>query len=135
MPHPIDVLNLNIPADAKTDTPWRRTHLSRYRYFTPIRPDRDAGDGRPSYQVIHDPSETELESDLRAVLVDRFVSLTPLSLDLTVREITPFIFEDTLTSELLSYQVVSSTTAYEAPPEFASAETRETVMVVEESRS
>ena len=135
MPHQIDVLNLNIPADAEPDTPWRRTHLSRYRYFTPVRPDREAGDGRPTYRVIHDPSETEPESDLRAVLVDRFVSLTPLSLDLTVREITPFVFEDTLTHELLSYQVVSNATAYEAPAEFVGANVSDPVLVVEESQS
>lgn len=135
MPHPIDVLNLNIPANAKPETPWRRTHLSRYRYFTPVRPDREAGDGRPSYRVIHDPSETELESDLRAVLVDKLVSLTPLSLDLTVREITPFVFEDTLTTELLSYQAVSSTTAYEPPPEFVGAETHDPVLFVKGSQT
>jgi hypothetical protein len=76
-----------------------------------------------------------MESDLRAVLVDRFVSLTPLSLDLTVREITPFVFEDTLTTELLSHQVVSSATAYEAPPEFVGKGTPDPVLVVEEHRS
>jgi 5'-nucleotidase len=135
MPHQIDVLNLNVPADAEPTTPWRRTHLSRYRYFTPIRPDREAGDGRPAYQVIRDPSETEMESDLRAVLVDRFISVTPLSLDLTVREITPFVFEDTLTTELLSYQVVSSTTAYEAPAEFVGSTTPERLLVVEDRQS
>jgi 5'-nucleotidase len=134
IPHQIDVLNLNIPADAKPGTPWRRTHLSRYRYFTPIRPDREAGDGRPKYQVIQDPTETERDSDLRAVLVDRFVSLTPLSLDLTVREITPFVFEDTLTHKLLSYQIVSDTTAYEAPAELMGTKAPDPVLIVEDSQ-
>jgi 5'-nucleotidase len=81
----VDVLNLNIPADATPETPWCLTRLSRLRYFLPLAPDRAAGQGRPGYRLIDDPSLAEPGSDIRATCHDRAISVTPLSLDLTAR--------------------------------------------------
>jgi len=83
--HDVDVLSLNIPAVATPRTPWRLTHLSRHRYFLPVPPDRANGEGRPGYRLIENVTGAEPGSDIRALMVDRMVSVTPLSLDLTSR--------------------------------------------------
>ncbi len=83
LPYDVDVLSINIPANATPKTPWRLTHLSRRRYFSPLPPDRANGDGRPRYELLKDASQTEIASDVRALNGDRIVSVTPLSLDLT----------------------------------------------------
>jgi 5'-nucleotidase len=81
----IDALNVNIPSDATPSTPWRVARLSRQRYFLPIPPDRTNGKGRPGYEMIPDPRESEPDSDIWGIMVDRVVTATPLSLDLTSR--------------------------------------------------
>lgn len=81
----VDALSINVPSDARLDTPWRFTHLSRRRYFIPTPPDRTNGKGRPGYKLIEDLDLAEPDSDVRAMKVDRIVSVTPLSLDLTSR--------------------------------------------------
>jgi 5'-nucleotidase len=85
LPSDVDALNINIPADATADTPWRLTRLSRRRFFVPTPPDRANGGGRPGYRPIQDIQYAAPESDIRTVTVDRIVSVTPLSLDLTSR--------------------------------------------------
>jgi 5'-nucleotidase len=82
----VQALNINLPCDAKPETPWRLTRLSRQRYYLPLAPDRENGNGRPGYKSLADAGQTGLLSDVRAVQVDRIVSVTPLSLDLTSRE-------------------------------------------------
>lgn len=83
--HDVDVLNVNVPADATPATAWRLTRLSRHRYFQPLAPDRANGVGRPGYRLIPDTSRIELDSDVWAVKLDHIVSVTPLSLDMTSR--------------------------------------------------
>lgn len=83
LPFGVDALNINVPATATPETPWQWTRLSRRRYFIPLPPERDQGQGRPGYRLIDDPERSEPESDLWAVLVEKVVSVTPLSLDLT----------------------------------------------------
>jgi 5'-nucleotidase len=83
--HDVDVLNINVPAEATPATPWRLTRLSRHRYFEPLAPDRANGVGRPGYRLIPDTRRIELDSDVWAVKMDRIVSVTPLSLDMTSR--------------------------------------------------
>lgn len=83
--HDVDALNINVPAEARPDTPWRLTRLSRQRLFLPIAPDRAHGKGRPGYQPLQNLRDTELDSDIWAVKVDGVVSVTPLSLDMTAR--------------------------------------------------
>jgi 5'-nucleotidase len=104
MPYGADVLSINIPSDGAPETAWRYTHLSRYRYFTPLPPDRATLQGRPGYRIIEHPEDTEPDSDLRAVLVDRIVSVTPLSLDLTAHP-NIYLFEQPLTADLADLQM------------------------------
>jgi 5'-nucleotidase len=85
LPYDADVLNVNVPAEATPTTPWRLTRLSRQRYYLPTRPDRENGDHRPGYRMMDDPTDTARNSDIYALHVQRQVSVTPLSLDLTAR--------------------------------------------------
>lgn len=81
----VDALNINVPATASPETPWRLTRLSRQRFYIPIAPDRANGKGRPRYRPLQDMHDIELDSDIWAIKVDGVVSVTPLSLDLTAR--------------------------------------------------
>jgi 5'-nucleotidase len=85
MPYDVHAINVNVPCDATPNTPWWLTRLSRCRYFLPTAPDRKNGQGRPGFKVIADYDQAEIDSDVRAVLIDRAVAVTPLSLDLTSR--------------------------------------------------
>jgi 5'-nucleotidase len=85
LPDDVDALNVNVPSDATPDTPCRLARLSRHRYFIPLPPDRANGQGRPGYAVIADPCQAEPDSDIWALLVERVIPVTPLSLDLTAR--------------------------------------------------
>jgi len=77
--------NLNIPPQATVQTPWRLTRLSRHRYYRAIVPEPGSNDTEIRYRVLDDLSQVEQDSDVWALAVDRVVSLTPLSLDLTWR--------------------------------------------------
>ncbi len=84
-PDDVDVFSVNVPSDAMPHTPWRLTRLSHHRYFVSTAPDRSNGTSRPGYKLIENVRQTEPDSDIRALKVDRIVSVTPLSLDLTSR--------------------------------------------------
>jgi 5'-nucleotidase len=87
MPADVDLLKLDIPSDATPDTPWRVTRLARQRYFRALPSGRRyLGEKRRlGYDMVIDYATLEPDSDIRAVLVDRVVSVTALSLDLTSR--------------------------------------------------
>jgi 5'-nucleotidase len=85
LPYDTHVLNINVPIQATPETPWRMTRLARHRYYHPLPPDRDNGSGRPRYGLLPDPDVTAPDSDIRALSIDRVVSVTPLSMDMTAR--------------------------------------------------
>jgi 5'-nucleotidase len=87
MPADVDLLKVEIPCDATPDTPWRVTRLSRQRYFYARPGGRRslAEKRRLDYDLIVDHANLEPDSDIQALLVDRVVAVTPLSLDLTSR--------------------------------------------------
>ena len=82
----VDILKVDVPEKATPATPWRITRLSRTRYYLPQKPERaHLGDSaRVGYRRQIEPDRVEADSDVRA-LMDRVVSVTPLSLDLTSR--------------------------------------------------
>lgn len=85
LPYDTHVLNLNIPQTATPETPWRLTRLSRHRYYQPTTPAQNDAAGGPAYQVMAHPEQTAPDSDIYTLSVDKLVSITPLSLDLTAR--------------------------------------------------
>jgi 5'-nucleotidase len=87
LPADVDLLKIEVPADATPQTPWRLTRLARHRYYLPVAGRTGKWDepfyieGRPQVE----PDEVAPDSDIHAVLFDRQVSVTPLSLDFTAR--------------------------------------------------
>ncbi len=83
----VDVLKIDVPRDATPETPWVMTRLSRQKYYVPKIPRRESLEEsiKLGYEVEFDPESIESDSDVYAVCVDRKVSVTPLSLDLTSR--------------------------------------------------
>jgi 5'-nucleotidase len=86
-PDDVDVLKVDVPWDATIETPWRVTRISRRRVYWPTRPERIALSdiGRIGYHFDTDPSKAEPDSDVYALLIDKVVSVTPMSLDMTSR--------------------------------------------------
>lgn len=87
LPADVDVLKVDVPSDAGLNTPWKITRLANIPYFEPVPADRESWDqpGKVGYRVISDPSKNPRDTDVYAMRVDRAVSVTPLSLDLTSR--------------------------------------------------
>lgn len=87
MPPDVDALKLDIPMDADCKTPWAITRLSRARVFEAVPQKRESWlqPGKIGYRFAIDWSATEPGSDTHAVRVEKKVSVTPLSLDMTSR--------------------------------------------------
>jgi 5'-nucleotidase len=87
LPFDVDVLKVDVPAEATPQTPWAITRLSRQNYYDPVRPLRNAWEeARPvGYQRAGDPAADPPNTDIYTLRVKKLVSVTPLSLDLTSR--------------------------------------------------
>jgi len=87
LPDDVDLLKIDVPLSVTEDTEWRMTRLSRRRVYWPTRPERIALNdvGRIGYHYNTEPSKSEPDSDVYALLVDKVVSVTPISLDMTSR--------------------------------------------------
>lgn len=87
MPPDVDVLKVDVPMDATPDTPWEITRISRVRMFEAIPELRQSWQhpGKIGYRFASNWSATEPGSDIHAVRINKHVSVTPLSLDLTSR--------------------------------------------------
>ena len=87
LPDDVDVLKIDVPWSATSETDWRLTRLSRRRVYWPTRPERLAlhDTGKLGYQYNDDPTAAEPDSDVYALLNDKVVSVTPISLDMTSR--------------------------------------------------
>lgn len=87
LPDDVDVLKIDVPWSASSETEWRLTRLSRRRVYWPTRPERLAlhDSAKLGYQYNSDPSAAEPDSDVYALLNDGVISVTPISLDMTSR--------------------------------------------------
>ena len=90
LPFDVDVLKIDVPAEATDETPWRITRQSRQSYYRLFRPegaqaDEVSGWVHLDYDVIIDWDALEPDSDIAAFVRDRVISVTPLSHDLTSR--------------------------------------------------
>jgi len=87
LPRGVDLLKIDVPQSATPATHWRYTRSSRQRYFCPIKPQRASldGPGPMGYEIRYDLDTLEKDGDIRAVMVDRVIAVTPLTLDLTAR--------------------------------------------------
>jgi 5'-nucleotidase len=87
LPPDVHVLKVEVPSDASPETPWRATRLSMHRYFEPvISPERNWSEpGGIGYRRQQDRDQAPEGTDVNALVNQRVVSVTPLSLDLTSR--------------------------------------------------
>lgn len=87
LPADVQVLKVEVPADATPDTPWQISRLSPQRFYEPtalkINP-RD-GKARLGYKIAPDYDRAQPGTDAFVVVNQREVAVTPLSLDLTSR--------------------------------------------------
>jgi 5'-nucleotidase len=88
LPFDVDVLKIDVPADATVENPWRITRQSRQPYYKTYRAGESPANGKPArldYRVAVEWETVEPDSDIQALAGDRAISVTPLSLDLTAR--------------------------------------------------
>ena len=87
MPPDVDLLKVDVPSDATPSTPWRMTRVSRQRYYLALPSKRrNLGEKRRlDYTIAFDRATLEPDSDIYALRIDRVVSVSPISLDMTSR--------------------------------------------------
>lgn len=86
LPEGVDLLNVNFPYRISADTPIRITKLGRVKYENYVLERMDTR-GDPYYWLGGNPvpvSEKDRGTDLYALTVERAISITPISLDLSV---------------------------------------------------
>ncbi len=86
-PPDVAVLKVDVPCDATPETDWVVTRVSPIRYFEPLKPVRTSWDTPAivGYRHAGDYSQEPPGTDVYALRVQRLVSVTPLSLDMTSR--------------------------------------------------
>lgn len=95
IPENAPVVNINVPSNATDQTPWRVTRASHQAYFRSL-----VENGKfVGYDVVVQADKLERDSDIYAVRVDRVVSVTPLTYDLTAR-VNFKTFAETLTKRI-----------------------------------
>lgn len=90
-PPDVAALKIDIPDNASARTPWRLTSQSRQAYFVSHTPRQQALDEAfpLDYDVSIDREHLESDSDIHAFAVERVISVTPLSANLTARATLP----------------------------------------------
>jgi len=87
LPEDVRVLKVDVPSDATSETPWQLTRVSQQRYYEPVAPNRNSWNV-PALIGYREASTLENEAEDTDVYVlrkKRWVSVSPLSLDLTSR--------------------------------------------------
>ncbi|HUV15699.1 MAG TPA: 5'/3'-nucleotidase SurE [Pelolinea sp.] len=86
MPGDVDVLNVVVPDEATTRTPWKVTRLAKMRYYNPyvIREGEMDGEARITSHILKD-EEIPPDNDIYTVRIEKMVAVIPISLDLTSR--------------------------------------------------
>jgi len=89
LPAGVDVLKMDIPCDAVPATPWRLTNLTRQRYYESKLIETSPWQRQiRGYERLVNLDNLEPDSDARALLVDRVVSVCPLTIDLSAANAT-----------------------------------------------
>jgi len=83
LPPGVDLLKIDVPATASPTTPWRATSVSRQRYYR-LTSQRDRNDDHViDYEVHINPDTVEPTSDIYVFAVEKLVSVTPITINLT----------------------------------------------------
>ena len=83
----IDLLKIDVPAGATTETPWKITRLAKHRYYQPESSGRKKWKDKSSiwFHSTVEKVQVPVDSDIYAMLFDKVVSVTPISMDMTSR--------------------------------------------------
>ncbi len=86
-PPDVDLLKVDVPSNATNQTPWQVTRIARQRYYLPVPPKRKSWDQPGTVDYVEGAilDDEYKGSDVYVLRVQREVSVTPLSLDLTSR--------------------------------------------------
>jgi 5'-nucleotidase len=87
LPSGVELLKVDVPADATAETHWEWTTLSKQRYYIPTAPKRTSWDiPKPvGYDLSYDLEIEPQNTDVYVLLRKRMISVTPLTLDMTAR--------------------------------------------------
>lgn len=87
MPDDVDLLKIDVPESASPSTPWKLTNLARSHYYTKHIKNGsvDSRLGEGNVKIQFDKDQIGSDSDIYALAVDKVVSVTPVSLDMTSR--------------------------------------------------
>jgi 5'-nucleotidase len=87
LPADVNVLKVDVPANATVETPWQMARLGGHRYFIPHSRRKDLADapGPATYDIEVSPDEVSQDSDIYVMRFEKKVAVTPLSLDMTSR--------------------------------------------------
>lgn len=87
MPADVQVLKIDVPHNATPSTPWHITSLAKYRYYFPeVRRNGSLQEnGYIGGKQRLQPDAVAPGTDVHVLAIDRAVSVTPLSLDMTSR--------------------------------------------------
>jgi len=86
-PRDVDLLKVDVPAQADAQTHWQLTRIARQRYYDPDPPDRVSWD-QPARVRYHENMIIDVQeenSDVYVLRTKGLVSVTPVSLDMTSR--------------------------------------------------
>lgn len=85
MPKSISILNINVPDSAKDTTKFQWTRQSRQNYFLFQKP--KTREWKEPFELqsklVVDEKTLEPDSDIKAVYIDKVISVTPLTWDMT----------------------------------------------------
>ncbi|GAP12332.1 5'-nucleotidase [Longilinea arvoryzae] len=88
MPEDVDVLKIDVPANATPQTPWELTRMAHHhRYFEPFANRKGAMEdpGVIDVRIDVEPEDVPDNSDIYKLRFEHKVAVTPLSLDMTSR--------------------------------------------------
>lgn len=87
MPPDVNVLKIEVPAEATPQTAWQTTRLSTLRFYEPTPPqeNQERGVKGLGYEIARDYDQSPPGTDSHSIVNQGLVSVTPLSLDLTSR--------------------------------------------------
>jgi 5'-nucleotidase len=86
-PLDVDLLKVDVPWGATPETRWQLTRVSRQRYYIPTAPERTSWTEPATigYRAAGSLEDEPDDTDVYVLRKKRWVSVSPLSLDLTSR--------------------------------------------------
>lgn len=87
MPEDVDLIKVDVPVDATSQTPWEVTRLARERYYHPVKRRKGGLEdvGRIGAEVKFEIETLIPKTDIHTLIQEKKVSVTPISLDMTSR--------------------------------------------------